>query len=85
MKFRISRHAQEEMDRRGITRNLVESILNGPQQIVEEYGQKKAYQSIIEEGTGKDYLVRIITDDAVDPAVVVTVYKTSKVRKYWRG
>jgi len=84
MKFIISRHAHEEMERRGITRNLVESILQNPQQVVDEYGQKKAYQSIIDSGTGKDYLVRVIANDSVDPAVVVTVYKTNKIRKYWR-
>ncbi|MBI5213277.1 MAG: DUF4258 domain-containing protein [Nitrospirae bacterium] len=84
MKFEISRHAQEEMDRRGIPRNQVETILQDPQQIVDEYGQKKAYQSIIDMGTGKDYLVRVIVNDSVNPAKVVTVYKTSKIKKYWR-
>jgi uncharacterized protein YaaW (UPF0174 family) len=84
MKFEISRHAKEEMDRREIPRNLVEVILQNPQQIVDEYGQKKAYQSIIDMGTGKDYLVRVIVNDTVNPSKVVTVYKTSKIRKYWR-
>lgn len=84
MKFEISRHAQEEMDRRGITRNLVETILQNPQQIVDEYGNNKAYQSIINLRTGKDYLFRVIVNDNVDPVKVVTVYKTSKIKKYWR-
>lgn len=39
-------------------------------------------------GKEKKYLVRVIVDDIVDdtvgPAQVVTVYKTSKINKYWR-
>ncbi|MBI4688040.1 MAG: DUF4258 domain-containing protein [Nitrospirae bacterium] len=84
MKFEISRHAQEEINRREIPQDLVETILQNPQQIVGEYGQKKAYQSIINMEAGKDYLVRVIVNDTVNPSKVVTVYKTSKIRKYWR-
>ena len=84
MNFEISRHAQEEMNRRRIPLNLVETILQNPQQIVDEYGNIKAYQSIIDLGTGKDYLIRVIVNDTLDPAKIVTVYKTSKIKKYWR-
>ena len=84
MKFEISRHAHEEIERRGIPLKIVDSVLQNPQQIVDEYGQKKAYQSIIHIGKGKDYLVRVIVNDTVDPAKVVTVYRTSKISKYWR-
>jgi hypothetical protein len=84
MNFELSRHAREEMERRGIPLNIVESVLHNPQQIVDEYGQKKAYQSIIDMGTGKDYIVRVVVNDSVNPAKVVTVYKTSKIKKYWR-
>jgi hypothetical protein len=84
MKFEISRHAHKEIVRRKIPLNIVESVLHNPQQIADEYGHKKAYQSIIDIGTGKDYLVRVIVNDTVDPAIVVTVYRTSKISKYWR-
>ena len=72
------------MNRRRIPLNLVETILQNPQQIVDEYGNIKAYQSIIDLGTGKDYLIRVIVNDTLDPAKIVTVYKTSKIKKYWR-
>jgi hypothetical protein len=74
----------EEMVRRGIPVTVVDAILQDPEQIVNEYGNKKAYQSIIDSGTGKDYLVRVIVNDTVDPVKIVTVYKTSKIEKYWR-
>jgi len=49
-----------------------------------EYNEKKAYQVILEFESGKRYLVRVIVDDSVDPLVVVTVYRTSIISKYWR-
>jgi hypothetical protein len=84
MKFEISRHARNEMNRREISENLVQTILQNPGQIVDEYGNMKAYQSIMVSETGKNYLVRIIVNKTVEPEKVVTVYKTSKIKKYWR-
>ena len=84
MKFQITNHARQEMDRRAIPVDVVEAVLGKPGQIVEEYGNKRAYQSIMDLGTEKCYLVRVIVDDTVMPGKVVTVYKTSKIKKYWR-
>lgn len=84
MEFRLSNHAKEEMQRRGIPLEFVESVLNNSQQIVEEIGGRKAYQSQIDFGDGRMFLLRVIVAEDVDPAVVVTVYRTSKVDKYWR-
>ena len=44
----------------------------------------KPYQSITGSETGENYLVRVIVNDTVEPEKVVTVYKTSKIKKYWR-
>ena len=82
-KIELSKHALEEIDRRGISADIVESVLQKPQQIVDEYGNKRAYQSIMNIGE-KDYLVRVIVNHSVEPAKVVTIYRTSKISKYWR-
>jgi hypothetical protein len=84
MKFKFSRHAEEEMLRRQVPRNIVEAVLERPDEIVDEYGDKKAYQSLVAFESGKSYLVRVIVDDAAVPKSVVTVYRTSKVEKYRR-
>jgi hypothetical protein len=72
------------MERRGISLALVESVLENPQQIVPEYEEKKAYQSKIDFGGGKSYLLRVIVDDQVVSPWVITAYRTSKIFKYWR-
>jgi Domain of unknown function (DUF4258) len=84
MEFYISRHAEKEGERRGIPREFLESVLGNPQQIVEDKEGKKAYQSQFEFENGKIYLVRAIVADNTRPAIVVTVYRTSQIARYWR-
>ena len=82
--FIYSRHAQEELIRRGISKALADSVLRNPEQVVPEQGGRVAYQSCIDFGAGRIFLLRVIVIDQVDPAIVVTIYRTSKIEKYWR-
>lgn len=85
MKFKLTSHVKQEMERRNISQSLLEDVLEQPQQIVNEYGGKKAYQSKIDFGGGKIYLLRVVVDDTINPSVVITAYRTSKIEKYWRS
>ena len=84
MNFRYSNHAESELVLRRIPRALVDEVLQKPQQITPERPPKKAYQSQVDVGGGRIMLLRAIVDDTIEPAVVVTVYRTSKISKYWR-
>jgi hypothetical protein len=84
MRFRFSRHAERQMMRRAIPKDLVEALLRNPQQRVREAGCKSIYQSQVEFGRGRMYLVRAVMAEDEDPPVVVTVYRTSRIEKYWR-
>ncbi|HYT92566.1 MAG TPA: DUF4258 domain-containing protein [Gemmataceae bacterium] len=84
MSFRYSRHALEEMARRGISQAQADDVLANPQQIVDTPDGKKAYQSQVDFGSGRLFLLRVIVAEDVDPNLVVTVYRTSKLSKYWR-
>ena len=75
---------ENERERRSIPRKFLESVLRNPQQIVEDKEGKKAYQSQFEFENGKIYLVRAIVADNTRPAIVVTVYRTSQIARYWR-
>ena len=82
MRYRLSEHARQEIDRRRIPLSLVEAVLENPEQVVPSRGAAKGYQSKCEIG-GKMFLLRAIVDDSVDPAAVVTAYRTTKIEKYW--
>jgi hypothetical protein len=72
------------LQRREIPLVQLESVLNNPQQVVTEQGGRKVYQSQVDCGDGKMVLLRAIVIDDVEPAIVVTVYRTKHIQKYWR-
>lgn len=85
MDFYITHHAEQELKRRDIPRGFLDQVLHSPQQVVDERDGRRAYQSQIEFANGKIYLVRAIVDEKSEPSVVVTVYRTSRISKYWRA
>jgi len=84
MSFYISRHADEEQKRREIPRAFLDAVLQSPQQIVDDRAGKKAYPSQVVFENGKTYLVRAIVADNTNPAIVITVYRTSQIARCWR-
>jgi len=82
MNFILSLHAQQQMASRQIPAELVQSVLEHPEQIVEEKGIK-VYQSMVEI-SGQTRLLRVFANDSTLPVIVVTVYSTTQIRKYWR-
>ena len=82
MKFRISDHVEAECERRQIPLNVLQIVLEQPEQVVPVERGRVAYQSRVQ-FEDKTYLVRAIVDASVAPAAVITVYRTSKIEKYW--
>jgi hypothetical protein len=79
MDFEFSKHALEQMELRGISKDIVKKILVKPEQIRNEDGNK-VYQSMV-----KEYLIRIFVNEKKNPKLIITVYKTSKIKKYYEG
>ena len=84
MKFKLADHAESEVARRKIPRRFIRELLDAPQQIVAGHGGRVVYQSQFDFGSNKMYLLRAIIDHQVIPPTVVTIYRTSRIRKYWR-
>ncbi|MFO7674916.1 MAG: DUF4258 domain-containing protein [bacterium] len=83
MRPELTQHARKEAERRGIAPEWIEETLAGPEQIVDASGGRKAYQSRFDRD-GRVCLLRAIVEEKRGQQVVVTVYRTSKVEKYWR-
>jgi hypothetical protein len=56
-------------------------VLAAPAQKRPEHGNVVCYQSKVEIN-GKPYLLRVMVNEQT--AKVVTVYRTSKIEKYWK-
>ncbi len=48
-------------------------------------GREIRQSRVTDPASGKLQLLRVVVDRGKDSDTVVTVYRTSKVRKYWRG
>jgi hypothetical protein len=78
-------HARIEIQRRGLSEEMVRAILLAPEQRLEVRPGREVLQSkISSRQPEKAYLLRVIVDTDRHPAEVVTAYRTSKIEKYWR-
>jgi hypothetical protein len=78
--FRLTAHAALEMTRRQINQEVVADVLARPEHIELVRPGRAVYQAKLE----KKYLLRVFVDIDRYPPEVVTVYRTSKIEKYWR-
>lgn len=77
--FRFIEHALKELERRNIPQEIVLEALQNPDQIVPNIENRQAYDKLVEMNE-RTYLLRIIVENN---NTVVTVYRTSKIDKYW--
>ena len=81
----ISEHARFEIIRRCISEEMVVNVTQDPQQVVELGTRRAVCQSkYYDPAEGREMLLRVIREERHDAIFVVTVYKTSKVEKYWK-
>lgn len=83
-RYVITPHAAFEMQRRKIAGAIVRGVLAAPEQRHAVRAGRDVLQSRIIL-TGKTYLVRVFVDHDRSPAEVVTVYRTSRIARYWRA
>jgi hypothetical protein len=79
MDYTFTPHALEQMQERNIPLQTVLTVLNEPEQIVPAKNDRSACQSKVTMSDG-EYLLRLIVDA---DGMVVTIYLTSKIEKYW--
>ena len=84
--YRITDHAQREMVRRQIKAADVRRVLAVPEQTEIIRPGRAVYQARVAWGEPPTtYLLRVFVDVDRQPVEVVTVYRTSKIAKYWRS
>lgn len=81
--YRLSNHAIKQIGDREIPIELLEQVLNAPDQVLPQDNKSRVYQSKIIGENNKTYLLRVFVNDSVQPFVIISVYLTSKITKYW--
>jgi len=85
MSFQFSVHVYQRLEERDIPIQALQLLLESPEQVLVQEDGTKVYQSKFVAGNGKTYLLRAFVNDRVEPSRVKSLYKTSKIQKYWRG
>ena len=82
----FSKHAQEQMQRRSINYEHVLSTVLQPDQVIvdDEDTDITICQSLIKEDE-QMFLLRVFVNKAKHPNVIVTLYRTTKIVKYYES
>jgi hypothetical protein len=80
----LTAHARLEMERRGLDEDIVRRVLSRPGQRIAVRVGRDVLQSRLILGE-MEYLVRVFVDVDRNPPEVVTIYRTSKIDKYWEN
>ena len=80
--YKLTSHAKEEMTRRQIPLELLEKTMLNPQQVINFSKDRQCFQSVFAFPSGKSYLIRVVTENINSDLLIVTVYRTSKIKKY---
>ncbi len=83
-RYLLTDHAAFEMERRGLTEELLAGILEAPDQRIQVRPGRSILQSRAKFGSSLVYLVRIVVDVDRAPPEIVTAYRTSRILKYWK-
>ena len=80
----LSKHAQEQAARRGLSVEIAFDVARARAQRLPVRPRREIRQSRVEMPTGGTlYLVRVVVDAGPSAETVVTVYRTTKIEKYW--
>ncbi|MBI4223602.1 MAG: DUF4258 domain-containing protein [Deltaproteobacteria bacterium] len=78
----LSEHARFEMRRRGIPESIVQQVLEKPEQKIRLARGREIWQNRVKM-EDREYVVRLVLE--LNPEIkIITVYRSSKINKYWR-
>lgn len=80
----FSQFALMQMNLRGISQEIVDDILSKPSQTIEQ-DNLMVFQSIIRDYQERRFLIRVFVNMTKITPLVVTVYRTSKIEKYYES
>jgi hypothetical protein len=84
-RIEMTEHARSEALRRQVSEETVLAVAGDPEQRVETRAGREIRQSrIADPASGKLYLIRVVVESDEAGETIVTVYRTSRVSKYWR-
>ena len=85
MKIQFSEHARERIRSRSLTIDQIEEAIKNPDEQFHNQIGKVIHKVLNEDESKEKYLLRVFYKEEEDRIFVISAYKTSKVKKYWKG
>jgi hypothetical protein len=85
MNIIFTNHAKLEMKRRNIRESIVTNVIKSAEQSINSKNNRVIFQGKFFDKDKKAEMVLRVICELYEPEIikVVTVYKTSKIKKYW--
>ena len=87
MRYVLTTHARKQMQERDVPADIVDKVFYYPEQIVDGDEGLKIYRSRFDISVSgrppRLFLVRVVVNVDQDPAIIVTIYPTTQISKYW--
>lgn len=84
-RLEMTEHARSEALRRQVSEDTVLAVARDPEQRLEARAGREIRQSrMVDPASGKLYLIRVVVEIEAAGETIVTVYRTSRIRRYWR-
>lgn len=80
----LSNHARKQLKERNISLELVAKALSAPEETISADDGRTIFHYRFKEDE-KTYILRVIAENIKSDWLIITVYKSSKIEKYWRG
>ena len=82
----FTNHARAQMAARDISEAEVLEVLNNSQQTITMGSVRKVLQNrYFDSDQMKDMILRVVVESSDDNVTIVSVYRTSRISKYWLG
>ena len=79
-------HAERDLSSRQIPREMVMEAVNNPQERVPGHSGRWVYQSrFFDTVHSEELLLRVVVEESKEELLILSIYKTSKIDKYWQG
>ena len=81
----FSEHSEERLSFRSIKKEIIVNTIIFPEQkVIDKDDNKRVIcQSIIKDINNKSKLLRVVIEETDYEIIVISVYLTSKINKYW--
>lgn len=77
-------HCEDRIKERGIDKELAKKTIFEPEQVISEGKRTIFHRRYKDKVRNKEYLLRVFVEKKGKETEVVSVYRTSKIQKYWR-